>query len=112
MCDVRYYAKPGIDMSGLVPEGAERLTREEMEEHMAAVFTGDTFPLDHGEVELIERLTGRVNPDEIEVHEFGRLKALRAKIRAWKDNRDSQAVGAEIAGAVLEAMGIDTEEAE
>ena len=107
MSEYRYYAKPGIDMSGLVPPDAERMTREQLEERMAAVATGETLALDHSELDLIQRLTDRVNPDEIEVHDFGKLKALRAKIRAWMDYRDSQAEGAEIVGAVLEPMGND-----
>lgn len=37
MSDYRYYAKPGIDMSGLVPDDAERMTREQMEERLAAL---------------------------------------------------------------------------
>ena len=41
---VRYYAKPGIDMSGLVPSDAERLTREQMEERLTAIITGAEGP--------------------------------------------------------------------
>ena len=37
MSDYRYYAKPGIDMSGLVPDDAERLTCEQMEELLAEI---------------------------------------------------------------------------
>ena len=37
MSDYRYYAKPGIEMSGLVPDDAERMTREQMEERLAAL---------------------------------------------------------------------------
>lgn len=35
MSEYRYYAKPGIDMSGLVPPDAVRMTREELEARFA-----------------------------------------------------------------------------
>ena len=34
MSDYRYYASPRLDMTGVVPDDAERLTREEMQEHL------------------------------------------------------------------------------
>lgn len=39
MSEYRYYAKPGIDMSGLVPPDAERMTREQLEERFSEITT-------------------------------------------------------------------------
>lgn len=39
MGDIRYFAKPGIDMSGLVPPDAERMTREQLEERFSEITT-------------------------------------------------------------------------